>query len=58
MFTAYKNLGFNIENYPSAYKKYSNEVTLPLHTLLSDEDVQYVSQCINQILNREEEIIV
>lgn len=54
MFTAYKNLGFNIEDYPNAYKKYSNEVTLPLHTLLSNEDVKYVSQYINQILNREE----
>lgn len=55
MFTAYKNLGFRIEDYPNAYKKYSNEVTLPLHTLLSNEDVVYVSNCVNQILNREEE---
>jgi dTDP-4-amino-4,6-dideoxygalactose transaminase len=55
MFTAYKNLGFHIEDYPNAYIKYSNEVTLPLHTLLSNEDVKYVSQCVNTILNREEE---
>ena len=55
MFTAYKNLGFHIEDYPNAYKKYSNEVTLPLHTLLSNEDVEYVSQCVNQTLDREAE---
>lgn len=42
MFTAYKNLGFNIADYPNAYNMYKNEITLPLHTLLSDEDVRYV----------------
>ncbi|MDF2676344.1 MAG: UDP-bacillosamine synthetase [Bacillota bacterium] len=42
LFTAYKNLGFNIQNYPNAYDMYKNEITLPLHTLLSDEDVEYV----------------
>ncbi|AUD64587.1 capsular biosynthesis protein [Tenericutes bacterium MZ-XQ] len=55
MFTAYKNLGFHIEDYPNAYNKYSNEITLPLYTLLSNEDVVYVSQCVNQILDREVE---
>jgi len=42
MMTAYKNLGFNIEDYPNAYAQYINEVTLPLHTRLTDEDVEYV----------------
>lgn len=42
MMTAYKNLGFDIANYPNAYAQYVNEVTLPLHTCLSDEDVEYV----------------
>lgn len=42
MFTAYKNLGFDIKDYPNAYKQYVNEITLPLHTLLSDADVEYV----------------
>ena len=42
MFTAYKNLGFNIKDYPNAYEQYANEITLPLHTLLSDEDVEYI----------------
>lgn len=40
--TAYKNLGFDIRNYPNAYRHYENEITLPLHTLLSDADVDYV----------------
>lgn len=40
--TAYKNLGFDIRNYPNAYRHYENEITLPLHTLLSDSDVDYV----------------
>jgi dTDP-4-amino-4,6-dideoxygalactose transaminase len=42
MFTAYKNLGFDIKNYPNAYRQYANEITLPLHTLLSDEDIEYI----------------
>lgn len=42
MFTAYKNMGFNISEYPNALAQYQNEITLPLHTLLSDEDVEYV----------------
>ena len=42
MMTAYKALGFDIKNYPNAYHLFENEVTLPLHTRLSDEDVEYV----------------
>ena len=42
MMTAYKNLGFDIADYPNAYAQYENEVTLPLHTRLTDEDVEYV----------------
>lgn len=42
MMTAYKNLGFDIANYPNAYAQYVNEVTLPLHTRLSDEDIEYI----------------
>lgn len=57
MFTAYKNLGFDIKDYPNAYKQYANEITLPLHTLLSDEDVEYVCEslkrAIGEILNSE-----
>ena len=42
MMTAYKNLGFDIKDYPNAYRQFENEVTLPLHTCLTDEDVAYV----------------
>lgn len=42
MMTAYKNLGFDIKDYPNAYKRFENEITLPLHTRLKDEEVEYV----------------
>lgn len=42
MMTAYKAMGFDIIDFPNAYAQYLNEVTLPLHTRLSDEDVSYV----------------
>ena len=42
MHTAYKNLGFNIEDYPNSYKMFENEITLPLHTRLTDEDIDYI----------------
>ena len=42
MMTAYKSLGFDIKDYPNAYHLFENEVTLPLHTKLTDEDVEYV----------------
>lgn len=42
LLSAYKNLGFQIENFPNAYQMYQNEITLPLHTLLTDEDVEYI----------------
>ena len=42
MMTAYKNLGFDIADYPNAFAQYENEVTLPLHTRLTDEDIEYV----------------
>ena len=42
MHTAYKKLGFRLEDYPNAYAQFANEITLPLHTKLTDEQVQYV----------------
>lgn len=45
MFTGYKALGFDIKDYPNAYDLYKNEITLPLHTLLTDEEVQYIIDC-------------
>ena len=50
MFTAYKNMGFSIKDYPNAFAQYQNEITLPLHTCLSDEDVDYVIWCMSEIL--------
>lgn len=43
MMTAYKALGFDIKNYPNAYHLFENEVSLPLHTKLTDEDIEYVT---------------
>ena len=51
MMTAYKNLGFDIADYPNAYAQYVNEVTLPLNTRLSDEDVVYVIENFVDIIN-------
>ena len=50
MHTAYKNLGFTIENYPHAYAHFANEITLPLHTCLTDEQVAYVIDNYTEIL--------
>ena len=52
MMTAYKNLGFDIKDYPNAYKQYCNEVTLPLHTCLSDEEVEYVISNFGEIISK------
>lgn len=51
MMTAYKNLGFDIANYPNAYAQYTNEITLPLHTRLSDEDIEYIIANFVEIIN-------
>ena len=42
MHTAYKNLGFDIKDYPNAFDNYKSEITLPLHTLFTDEQVDYI----------------
>ena len=49
MHTAYRNLGFDIQNYPHAYQQFANEVTLPLHTRLTDDDVAYVIECFKKV---------
>jgi dTDP-4-amino-4,6-dideoxygalactose transaminase len=51
MHTAYRNLGFDIKNYPNAFDMYKNEITLPLHTLLTDEDVEYVIKSLNRAID-------
>ena len=50
MHTAYKNLGFDIKDYPNAYSHFANEITLPLHTCLTDEDVAYVIAQYTEVL--------
>lgn len=50
MHTAYNKLGFDIKDYPNAYQMYHNEITLPLHTCLSDEEVEYVLDCFAKVL--------
>ena len=49
MHTAYKNMGFDIKDFPNSYKMYHNEITLPLHTLLTDEQVDYVINTFNEL---------
>ena len=51
MMTAYKALGYDIKDFPNAYNQYCNEITLPLHTRLSDEDVQYVMDNFTEIIS-------
>lgn len=50
MMTAYKNLGFDVKNYPNAYSYFENEITLPLHTCLADEEVEYVCEQYSKIV--------
>lgn len=42
MMTAYKSMGYDIKDFPNAFHQYENEITLPLHTRLSDEEVEYI----------------
>ena len=51
MMTAYKNLGFDINDYPNAYHQFINEITLPLYTRLTDEEVDYIIQNFKDIVN-------
>lgn len=50
MMTAYINLGFNIKDYPNSYEQFKNEITLPLHTCLTDEDIEYVIENYTRIV--------
>lgn len=51
MMSAYQKLGFNISDYPNAYAQYQNEITLPLHTLLDDEQIEYVIDSLKKELD-------
>ncbi|MBQ7851121.1 MAG: DegT/DnrJ/EryC1/StrS family aminotransferase [Clostridia bacterium] len=50
MMTAYRNMGFDIKDFPNAYAQFENEITLPLHTCLTDDDVAYVLECFSGIV--------
>ena len=50
LLTAYKNLGFDIKDYPNAYNLFKNEITLPLYSTLSDEQVDYIIETLLYIL--------
>ena len=50
MMTAYKNLGFTIDDYPNGFNMYKNSITLPLNTLMSNDDVEYVVENLRVIL--------
>ena len=52
LLSAYRNLGFDIADYPRAYSHYEREVTLPLHTLLSDDDVKYITDNLTELLSK------
>ncbi|MEH7116832.1 DegT/DnrJ/EryC1/StrS aminotransferase family protein [Neobacillus vireti] len=56
MHTAYKKLGFDIENFPNAFNMYKNGITFPLHTRLTDEEVFYVVDTFKQITDRDKEV--
>ena len=52
MMTAYKNMGFNIKDFPNSYNTYKNEITLPLHTLLTDTQVNYIIKSFKNTLGK------
>uniref|UniRef100_UPI0025ED0EFC DegT/DnrJ/EryC1/StrS family aminotransferase n=1 Tax=Thomasclavelia sp. TaxID=3025757 RepID=UPI0025ED0EFC len=51
MLSAYKNIGFDIKDYPNAYKQFINEITLPLHTKLSNGDVAYIIKSFKEVIS-------
>ena len=50
LLTAYKNLGFKIEDYPNAYNLFENEISLPIYSTLTDEEVDYVVESLLDVL--------
>ena len=56
LLSAYRNLGFDVQEFPNAYAMYENEISLPLHTKLTDEEVQYVIDTFNKIVSEDESV--
>ena len=52
MMTAYKNMGFDIADYPNAFNQYRNEISLPLYTILNAEDVEYIGNKYGEIIKK------
>lgn len=52
LLTAYKDLGFDIKNYPNAYQKYINEITLPLNSLMDINDIIYITQKMRELIGK------
>lgn len=50
MMTAYKKMGFDIKNFPNAFAAFDNEITLPLNTKMTIEDIEYVIECLTEVL--------
>lgn len=50
LLTAYKKLGFKIEDYPNAYNQYKNEISLPLHDFLTEDDIKYICEYIKELI--------
>ena len=55
MMTAYKRLGFDIKDFPNAFRQFENEITLPLHTRLTDNDVKYVVRMFFRVRQEEQD---
>ena len=53
MMTAYKKMGFDIKDFPNAFAAFDNEITLPLNTKMKMEDLEYVIECLTEILKGE-----
>lgn len=50
LLTAYKNLGYKMEDYPEAYKIFSTEISMPFHNFVSEEDVKYIAECLREVM--------
>ena len=50
LLSAYRELGFSIMDFPNAYAQFANEITLPLHTLLTDDDIDYICDVYQQAI--------
>ena len=53
LLSAYKNLGFDIKDYPNAFNLYKNEITLPLYSRLTSEEVDYIIECVCKVLKEQ-----